>query len=102
MEFLHRDTIEVYQDRSRRWRWRYIGSGHILADGAQSYSRRIDAVNGARRVVGKRLRRIVTVQNIEGRRLPTPDLGERVTLGPETVVTGAPAEPWQPTTRRGD
>ena len=60
---IRRDTIAVYQDRQRFWRWRYIAhNGHILADSGQGYSRRIDCERAARRVVGKRLDRRVTVK----------------------------------------
>lgn len=72
---MKRDTIEVYRDAASRWRWRYIAqNGHILADSGQAYSRRVDAVRGAKRVTGSRLTRSARI----------------------VFVTGVPAEPWTP------
>lgn len=45
------DTVTLYR-ADDGWRWRYEASGRVLADGGQGYSRRIDAVKGACRVVG--------------------------------------------------
>ena len=46
------DTITLYRAPDG-WRWRYTASnGRILADSGQGYSRRVDAVRGACRVVG--------------------------------------------------
>lgn len=42
--------IEIYQDKKGEWRWRMVSSnGRIMADGAEGYSRRINAVRGAER-----------------------------------------------------
>lgn len=46
------DTITLYRAPDG-WRWRYTArNGRILADSGQGYSRRVDAVRGAGRVVG--------------------------------------------------
>lgn len=45
------DTVTLYRTDDG-WRWRYEASGRVLADSGQGYSRRIDAVKGACRVVG--------------------------------------------------
>ena len=45
------DTVTLYR-ADDGWRWRYEASGRVLADSGQGYSRRIDAVKGACRVVG--------------------------------------------------
>lgn len=59
---MRRDKVLVYTDRAGRWRWRYVAqNGNILADGAQGYSRRVDAVTGARRVTGRWKRRVEIV-----------------------------------------
>lgn len=55
-----RDRIELFTagswihvDQRPVWYWSYIsGNGRILADGGQGYSKRIDALHGARRVTG--------------------------------------------------
>lgn len=53
-----KDRLELYyeagsQPNARIHRWSYVSSnGRILADSGQGYSRRIDALNGARRVIG--------------------------------------------------
>lgn len=50
------DRIELYHTHSliRRhggWRWRYVAAnGHVMANGGESYTRRIDALNGAMKV----------------------------------------------------
>lgn len=44
------DTVTLYR-ADDGWRWRYEASGRCLADSGQGYSRRIDAVKGACRVV---------------------------------------------------
>ena len=53
------DRVEVFTAHNMvkfgatTYHWSYIsGNGRILADGGQGYSRRIDALNGARRVTG--------------------------------------------------
>lgn len=45
------DTVTLYR-ADDGWRWRYEASGRCLADSGQGYSRRIDAVKGACRVLG--------------------------------------------------
>ena len=46
------DTITLYRAPDG-WRWRYTASnGRVLADSGQGYSRRVDAVRGACRVIG--------------------------------------------------
>jgi uncharacterized protein YegP (UPF0339 family) len=45
------DHVELYLGADG-WRWRaYAKNGRILADSGQGYSRRIDALNGARRAL---------------------------------------------------
>lgn len=57
---MRRDLVVLYRDRAEQWRWRYVATnGHVMADSGQGYSRRIDALNGAKRVTGHRLRRRV-------------------------------------------
>lgn len=57
---MRRDIVVLYRGRDGRFYWRYVATnGHVLADGGQGYSRRIDALNGAKRVTGHRLRRRV-------------------------------------------
>ena len=42
-------TLELYCDRSGRYRWRRkAGNGEIISDSGESYSRRRDAVHGMR------------------------------------------------------
>lgn len=44
------DRVVVYQAPDG-WRWHYQASnGRILADSGQAYSRKVDAIRGARRV----------------------------------------------------
>lgn len=45
------DTVTLYR-ADDGWRWRYEASGRVLGDSGQGYSRRIDAVKGACRVLG--------------------------------------------------
>lgn len=57
---MRKDLVVVYRGRDHRWYWRYVAqNGELMADGGQGYSRRIDALNGAKRVTGHRLRRKV-------------------------------------------
>lgn len=44
--------VDLYRDAERRWRWRARANGHVLADSGEGYSRRIDCLRGAMRVVG--------------------------------------------------
>lgn len=45
------DTTEVFQDGAGGWRWRRVaGNGEIIADSAESYTRRADAERAADRV----------------------------------------------------
>jgi hypothetical protein len=45
------DHVELYPGADG-WRWRaYAKNGRILADSGQGYSRRIDALSGARRAM---------------------------------------------------
>lgn len=53
------DRVEIFTGMSvtkfgvTTYHWSYVSSnGRVLADGGQGYSRRIDALNGARRVTG--------------------------------------------------
>jgi hypothetical protein len=53
------DRVEIFTTLNHvKWQalayhWSYVtGNGHILTDGGQGYSRRIDALRGARRVTG--------------------------------------------------
>lgn len=47
------DTLELYRDADRDWRWRLVAkNGRILADSAEGYRRKRDALKGAGRVVG--------------------------------------------------
>lgn len=32
--------IEIYKDKKRKWRWRAVRKGRIVADGAQGYVRK--------------------------------------------------------------
>lgn len=42
--------LEVYKDRKQQWRWRLVSSnGRIMADSAESYTRKDDAVRAAAR-----------------------------------------------------
>ncbi len=50
-------TIEVYQDRRGEWRWRAKArNGQIVADCAEGYKRRRDAVKSARNLFAGTLR----------------------------------------------
>lgn len=63
------DRIELYRSglRRKKWRWRYVAeNGNILADSGQGYSRRMDALNGAKRVVGAHEGRGVRVMEVDG------------------------------------
>lgn len=46
------DTVTFYRDSEQRHRWTYTGAGNTLADCGFGYSRRIDCVRGACRVLG--------------------------------------------------
>ena len=49
------DRIVVYRAHDG-WRWTYTASnGHVMADGGQAYTRRIDAIRGAARVTHRAL-----------------------------------------------
>ena len=49
-----RDRVEFYRDSEGQWRWRYrTSNGHIMADSGQGYSRRIDCMRAASRVVSQ-------------------------------------------------
>lgn len=40
-----RASVEIYRDRSRGWRWRFRApNGPIIADSAESYTRRASAL----------------------------------------------------------
>ncbi|UNX54067.1 hypothetical protein MF406_14110 [Georgenia sp. TF02-10] len=56
------DRVEVWR-AADGWRWRYREgrSGLTLADSGQGYSRRVDCLAAARRVVGRRPRRLRVV-----------------------------------------
>lgn len=54
------DTVTLYR-ADDGWRWRYEASGRCLADSGQGYSRRIDAVKGACRVVNISARGAINV-----------------------------------------
>jgi uncharacterized protein YegP (UPF0339 family) len=44
------DEIYVYPDESGQWRWRKIAAnGEIVADSAESYTRKADALEAAER-----------------------------------------------------
>lgn len=44
--------FEVYKDRAGGWRWRIVASnGRIVADSAEAYTRKADAVRASLRVV---------------------------------------------------
>lgn len=46
------EKVEIYFSRVE-WRWRYRATnGRVLADGAEGYTARADAVRGALRVTG--------------------------------------------------
>lgn len=52
------DLVVLFKDVAGEWRWRFVASnGHIMATGAEGYRRRIDCLNGAKRVTGRRLAR---------------------------------------------
>ena len=39
--------VEVYRDKGGKWRWRARArNGHIVADSAEGYSRRVDCLRG--------------------------------------------------------
>ena len=38
----------------KKWRWAARSNGHVLADGGEGYSRRIDCLHAAMRVLGVR------------------------------------------------
>lgn len=44
--------VDLYRDASGDWRWRARVPGHILAESGQGYSRRIDCLHSAMRVIG--------------------------------------------------
>lgn len=51
------DRIVVYPDELGDWRWRYVASnGRILADSAEGYRRRPQAMRQAARVCGQTVR----------------------------------------------
>lgn len=48
------DHLEFYRDGEKKWRWRFVRkNGRILADSAEGYSKRIDAVRAAKLVTGR-------------------------------------------------
>lgn len=52
-------TVDVRVDflrsaNDKKWRWTARSNGHILADSAEGYSRRIDCLHAAMRVLGVR------------------------------------------------
>lgn len=48
--------LQVYRDRGKAWRWRAVArNGKVVADCAEGYRRRVDAIRGAR-VAGRVLR----------------------------------------------
>lgn len=50
--------IELYRDGALQWRWRFIAAnGRILADSAEGYKERADAVKGALAVTGLEIER---------------------------------------------
>lgn len=47
------DKTEVYKDSAGEWRWRRIApNGEIIADSAESYTRKADCEKAATRVFG--------------------------------------------------
>lgn len=50
------ERLDIYQDRAKGWRWRLIApNGRIIADSAEAYTRRSDALRGARRALGNKI-----------------------------------------------
>ena len=48
-----RAYIEIYKDKAGGWRWRIVSpNGRIIADSAESYTRRWSAQRAADRVLG--------------------------------------------------
>lgn len=43
------DYIEIYQARDRSWRWRHKAGNHKVLASGEGYTRRRDAVRGAKR-----------------------------------------------------
>ncbi|MGG5257488.1 hypothetical protein [Phycicoccus avicenniae] len=44
--------VDLRRDTQGKWRWHARVPGHLLADSGEGYSRRIDCLHGAMRVVG--------------------------------------------------
>ena len=45
-------SLQIYRDGKLNYRWRVMKRGKVLADGGQGYSKRIDCINGAEKVMG--------------------------------------------------
>jgi uncharacterized protein YegP (UPF0339 family) len=45
-------TVLIYQDKKKGWRWRLVANGNIMADSAESYTRRRAARRAWDRFVG--------------------------------------------------
>lgn len=48
----HDIRVDLRRDTEGRWRWHARVPAHVLADSGQGYSRRIDCLHAAMRVVG--------------------------------------------------
>ena len=47
-----RATLTIYKDRKKQWRWRLTANGNIMADSAESYTRKRAARRAWERFVG--------------------------------------------------
>lgn len=60
------NTLEVYKDAEKRWRWRMTASnGEIVADSAQGYARRIDCQREAQRLFDGKIDYFLDLSSVE-------------------------------------
>lgn len=43
MKSAPRARVEIYQDRRKEWRWRFVVNGRIMADSGEGYAREVGA-----------------------------------------------------------
>lgn len=47
----HRPHVEVYEDAAGEWRWRMVRSGKTVADGAEGYVKKANALAAVDRLL---------------------------------------------------
>lgn len=61
------NRYELYRDEQHQWRWRFVSAnGNIMADSAEGYVRRIDAMRGIMVLMSSEEAEIVNTEQEKG------------------------------------